>query len=289
MIDFEFEFQYAEEKQPTLQKVGGSIPAGRCVVLCGGSGCGKSTLLRCINGLIPQFYEGELKGFCRLNGQDTAGIRIGEIGELAASVFQDPRSQFFTVNSSNEVAFGLENHGLPQDKIRRRVDEAFRIFHLERLKDRNVYELSCGERQLISILSAWAMDTDIFLLDEPTANLDFAATQQLKEILLALKKQGKTLLLSEHRLYYLADIADEFWGHGRRRDQRKIYCRRGKGVLSGAETNTFSAHARPCGDHRAGERAAAENRADGACRLRCLLYIRQEGRRYPLWCQLFRP
>lgn len=211
MIDFEFEFQYAEEKQPTLQKVGGSIPAGRCVVLCGGSGCGKSTLLRCINGLIPQFYEGELKGFCRLNGQDTAGIRIGEIGELAASVFQDPRSQFFTVNSSNEVAFGLENHGLPQDKIRRRVDEAFRIFHLERLKDRNVYELSSGERQLISILSAWAMDTDIFLLDEPTANLDFAATQQLKEILLALKKQGKTLLLSEHRLYYLADIADELW------------------------------------------------------------------------------
>ena len=115
------------------------------------------------------------------------------------------------MNSSNEVAFGLENHGLPQDKIRRRVDEAFRIFHLERLKDRNVYELSSGERQLISILSAWAMDTDIFLLDEPTANLDFAATQQLKEILLALKKQGKTLLLSEHRLYYLADIADEFW------------------------------------------------------------------------------
>ena len=211
MIDFEFEFQYAEAKLPILRQVGGGIPAGRCVVLCGGSGCGKSTLLRCINGLIPQFYEGELKGFCRLNGQDTAGLRIGEIGELAASVFQDPRSQFFTVNSSNEVAFGLENHGLPQDKIRRRVDEAFRIFHLERLKDRNVYELSSGERQLISILSAWAMDTDIFLLDEPTANLDFAATQQLKAILLALKKQGKTLLLSEHRLYYLADIADEFW------------------------------------------------------------------------------
>ena len=152
------------------------------MVLCGGSGCGKSTLLRCINGLILQFYEGELKGFCRLNGQDTAGLRIGEIGELAASVFQDPRSQFFTVNSSNEVAFGLENHGLPQDKIRQRVEEAFQIFHLERLKDRNVYELSSGERQLISILSAWAMDTDIFLLDEPTANLDFAATQQLKEM-----------------------------------------------------------------------------------------------------------
>lgn len=211
MIDFEFEFQYSQESTPTLRKVSGNIPAGRCVVLCGGSGCGKSTLLRCINGLIPQFYEGVLTGFCRLDGHDTADLSIGEIGELAASVFQDPRSQFFTVNSSNEVAFGLENHGLPQEKIRNRVDEAFRTFHLEHLKNRNVYELSSGERQLISILSAWAMDTDIFLLDEPTANLDFAATQQLKNILLKLKKQGKTLLLSEHRLYYLADIADEYW------------------------------------------------------------------------------
>ena len=211
MIDFDLEFQYAEEKAPALRKTGGSIPAGKCIVLCGGSGCGKSTLLRCLNGLIPQFYEGELKGYCRLGGKDTEGLSIGEIDELAASVFQDPRSQFFTVNSSNEVAFGLENHGLPQAEIRRRVDEAFRVFHLERLKDRNVYQLSSGERQLISILSAWAMDTDIFLLDEPTANLDFAATQQLKEILLALKHQGKTLLLSEHRLYYLADIADEYW------------------------------------------------------------------------------
>lgn len=211
MIDFEFEFQYSQESTPTLRKVSGNIPAGRCVVLCGGSGCGKSTLLRCLNGLIPQFYEGELTGFCRLDGHGTADFSIGEIGELAASVFQDPRSQFFTVNSSNEVAFGLENHGLPQEKIRDRVDEAFRTFHLEHLKNRNVYELSSGERQLISILSAWAMDTDIFLLDEPTANLDFAATQQLKNILLKLKKQGKTLLLSEHRLYYLADIADEYW------------------------------------------------------------------------------
>ena len=235
MIDFEFEFQYAEEKQPALKKIGGSIPAGRCVVLCGGSGCGKSTLLRCINGLIPQFYEGELKGFCRLNGQDTAGMSIGEIGELAASVFQDPRSQFFTVNSSNEVAFGLENHGLPQDKIRQRVDEAFRVFHLERLKCRNVYELSSGERQLISILSAWAMDTDIFLLDEPTANLDFAATQQLKEILLALKRQGKTLLLSEHRLYYLTDIADEYWVMS----DGEV-----KGKYTAAEAKAFSAEQR---------------------------------------------
>ena len=139
MINFEFDFQYAEENRAALRKVCGEIPRGRCVVLCGGSGCGKSTLLRCRNGLVPQFYEGELRGFCRLNGRDTAGMSIGQIGELAASVFQNPRSRFFTVNSSSEVAFGLENHGLPRAEICRRVDEAFRMFHLEHLKDRNVY------------------------------------------------------------------------------------------------------------------------------------------------------
>ena len=210
MIDFEFEFQYAEEKQPILRQVGGGIPAGRCVVLCGGSGCGKSTLLRCINGLIPQFYEGELKGFCRLNGQDTAGMSIGEIGELAARYFRIRGVSFFTETAPMKWPSVLKITVCRKIKSDA-VDEAFRIFHLERLKDRNVYELSSGERQLISILSAWANGHRYFLLDEPTANLDFAATQQLKEILLALKKQGKTLLLSEHRLYYLADIADEFW------------------------------------------------------------------------------
>ena len=291
MIDFEFEFQYAEEKQPTLQKVGGSIPAGRCVVLCGGSGCGKSTLLRCINGLIPQFYEGELKGFCRLNGQDTAGIRIGEIGELAASVFQDPRSQFFTVNSSNEVAFGLENHGLPQDKIRRRVDEAFRIFHLERLKDRNVYELSSGERQLISILSAWAMDIRYFLLDEPTANLDFSSHAAVKRDSACPEKAGQnaaaqrapTLLSCRHCRRIFGVMADG-----------EI-----KGKYTAAEAKAFSVERRQTLSLRTLDLAEitvpekeplpGKTAPTALAELRCLLYIRQEGRRYPLWCQLFRP
>ncbi len=144
MIDFELAFRYADEKSPVLRQIAGNIPKGCCIVLCGNSGCGKTTLLRCINGLILQFYEGERTGFCQLNGQDTAGMSIGEIGELAASVFQDPRSQFFTVNSSNEVAFGLENHGLPQEKIRQSVDETFRIFHLERLKRRESFRRNSG-------------------------------------------------------------------------------------------------------------------------------------------------
>lgn len=211
MIDFEFDFQYENEKIPALKNAKGGIEDGKCIVLCGGSGCGKSTLLRCLNGLIPKFYEGELNGFCRINGKSTEDMPIGEIGETAASVFQDPRSQFFTINSSGEIAFGLENHGVSHNEMHRRVNEAFSVFHLEKLKDRNVYELSSGERQLIAILSAWAMNADILLLDEPTANLDFSAIEQLREILLAMKTQGRTMIFSEHRLYYLTGLADEYW------------------------------------------------------------------------------
>ncbi len=209
-VEFDIKFRYSEEKKPALIAEG-SISKGKCIVLCGGSGCGKTTLLRCINHLVPTFYDGLLKGFCRLNGRDTANMPIGEVGELAASVFQDPRSQFFTVNSCTEIAFGLENFGVSRDEMIKRVDKAFTVFDMEKLRDRNVYELSCGERQLVSILSAWAADTDIMLLDEPTANLDHAAVNRFRETLLKLKAQGKTLILSEHRLYYLSGIADEYW------------------------------------------------------------------------------
>lgn len=208
-VEFDLKFRYSDEKKAALI-ADGSISKGKCIVLCGGSGCGKTTLLRCMNRLVPTFYDGVLKGFCRLNGRDTVDMPIGEAGELAASVFQDPRSQFFTVNSCTEIAFGLENFGVSRDEIIKRVDMAFSVFDMEKLRDRNVYELSCGERQLVSILSAWAADTDIMLLDEPTANLDHAAVNRFREILLKLKSQGKTLILSEHRLYYLSGIADEY-------------------------------------------------------------------------------
>ena len=211
MLDFKFDFRYEGEKAPALKNVAGQIQRGACIVLCGSSGCGKSSLLRCLNHLAPQFYEGELEGFCYIDGRDTAELSIGQVGELAASVFQDPRSQFYTTNSDAEVAFGMENHGVRKEAIIQRVEEAFARFSLERLRDRNVYEMSSGERQLISILSAWAMDTDVLLLDEPTANLDFGATIELQELLQNLKQQGKTLILSEHRLYYLSEIADEYW------------------------------------------------------------------------------
>ena len=210
-IDFNLGFTYKDRRKPSLIDAEGHIEAGKFIVLCGCSGCGKSTLLRCINHLIPEFYEGKITGFCMIGGNDISGLSIGDVGKQVASVFQDPRSQFFTVNSSSEVAFGLENHGLSHDEITYRVNEGFKKFELEYLKDRAVFELSSGERQLIAILSAWALDTNIIVMDEPTANLDQRAIAKLSDMLSELKAEGKTIIVSEHRLYYLADIADEYW------------------------------------------------------------------------------
>ena len=210
-IRFDLNFTYDGSDRPALKNVTGSIKKGRCVVLCGGSGCGKSTLLRCINRLVPDFCEGDYDGCCYINGRDTAELSVGEVGELAASVFQDPRSQFYTTNSSSEAAFALENYGFDHGEIERRVNDVFSEFGLEKLKGRNVFELSSGERQLVAILSAQALQENILLLDEPTANLDAAAVRELADVLAELKRRGKTIVISEHRLYYLRDIADEYW------------------------------------------------------------------------------
>ena len=206
-----FAYENTNETVGQLRNIDLHVEKGELIILSGKSGCGKTTLTRILNGLCPSFYPGKLEGGYSLDGENALKMPIHKLGTMVGSVFQDPRSHFFTVNSSTEVAFGLENHGVTQEKMKRRVEKAFAVFHLEKLKDRNVYELSSGERQLVSILAAWAMDTEILLLDEPTANLDFAAINQLREMLLSLKQQGKTLVISEHRLHYLTDIADEYW------------------------------------------------------------------------------
>ena len=211
IIDFNLDFQYEDAKYRSLVNASGTIGKGKCIVLTGPSGSGKSTLLKTMNRLIPEFNEGTLSGFIHMNGKDLDELSIGETGRMASSVFQDPRSQFFTLSSTTEVAFGLENFGFSHDEIVERVDDAFTSSELGRLKDRNVFELSSGERQLVAILAAKAVDTDILLLDEPTANLDLKAIENLKNLLLSLKNEGKTLIISEHRLYYLSSLADEYW------------------------------------------------------------------------------
>lgn len=211
-------FQYeAALREEVLKNIDLEIGRGECVVITGESGCGKTTLTRCINGLIPGTYEGSLAGELFYEDKPLAEMPQYEVSTHIGTVFQDPRSQFFAVNSTDEVAFGCENLSFTTERINQNVDEAFSRLHMEALRDRSLFKLSSGEKQRLAVASIYAMNTDVIILDEPTANLDGEAIQDLRRLLSSLKAEGKTLIVSEHRLSWLDGIADRYvyMKHGR--------------------------------------------------------------------------
>jgi energy-coupling factor transport system ATP-binding protein len=203
-------FKYDGQNHESLMEINLTVNKGEFIVITGQSGCGKSTLTRCINNLIPHFFEGELSGEVIVAERSVKESDASTAGKEIASVFQDPRSQFFTTNSSSEVAFACENYGVPHDEIIKRVDRAFDSLKMENLKNRSIFALSSGERQKIAFLAATALDPQIYVLDEPSANLDIQTILQLKEILSSLKAAGHTIIVSEHRLFYLNELADRY-------------------------------------------------------------------------------
>ena len=184
------------------------IPAGQVVLLCGLSGCGKTTITRLINGLVPAYYAGMLDGQVLIDGKDSASITLYELSQKVGSVFQNPRSQFFSLDSTSEIAFGCENTGVPREEMYRRIGQVSRDLDMANLLDRNLFTLSGGEKQKIACASAAAMQPAIFVLDEPSSNLDLRSIANLKAVIRKWKEQGKTVVIAEHRLYYLMEIAD---------------------------------------------------------------------------------
>ena len=210
VIEFDnVSFSYGTQTEGSLRNINFKVKEGEFILLTGQSGSGKTTVTRLINGLIPHFFEGSLTGTVKVLGSDIKTITPGEMGKNIASIFQNPRSQFFTTNSTKEVAFALENYGIDRNEMIDRVNCAFHDLEAESLMDRDMFSLSSGEKQKIAIIAAKALNPKIYVFDEPSANLDINSILNLKKMMERLKKQGYTVIVSEHRLFYLKNLVDK--------------------------------------------------------------------------------
>lgn len=196
-------------QEKTLKNINLEIKQGECILLCGESGCGKTTVTKLVNGLIPHFCEGcELEGTVLIQNTEVAKTKLYQIAESVGSVFQNPKSQFFQLDTDSEIAFGMENQGKSQEEMSARFQDTVHDLHLEKLLGRNIFELSGGEKQILAFASVYAMNPSVYVLDEPTANLDFSAIHSLKKLLQILKQNGHTIIIAEHRLSFLYDLLD---------------------------------------------------------------------------------
>lgn len=204
----ELSYSYPDSSEG-IKKIDFDIAEGETVLLTGNSGSGKSTLLKCLNGLAPTITEGELKGILRVYGDDYSKLKMHELNKKIGSVFQNPRSQFFTDNTTAELVFPMENYGFPKEKMERRLKELTSTFGIEDLMDRDIYSLSSGERQMLALASSLTMHQKVLLFDEPSANLDYGNAMKLGRIIGDLKKKGYTIIVADHRFYYLKGILDK--------------------------------------------------------------------------------
>ncbi|MDD5371494.1 MAG: ABC transporter ATP-binding protein [Anaerolineaceae bacterium] len=193
-------FRYRRRTEAAIKDVNFTLEAGQLMLVAGASGCGKTTLMRCINGLIPFTYHGEMQGDIRVFGRSVRGMSLAELSQSVGTLLQDPERQIVGSYVLNEVAFGLENLGFSQVEILARVEEVLAFLEITHLRDRETFSLSGGERQKVALAGVLAMRPRILLLDEPLANLDPASAAEALQLFRRLADEGMSILLVEHRI-----------------------------------------------------------------------------------------
>lgn len=193
-------FKYRTRPELAIENVSFELKQGELLLIAGSSGCGKTTLARCINGLIPRSYRGELTGKALLFGKEIAKLQIPEMAQTVGTLLQDPERQIVASNVFNEIAFGPENLGLPRDEIYARVEQAMKRLNIEYLAERETFNLSGGEKQKVALAGVLTMNPSILLLDEPLASLDPASAHEALQVFRSLADEGKTVILVEHRV-----------------------------------------------------------------------------------------
>ncbi|EOD7456959.1 ABC transporter ATP-binding protein [Enterococcus faecalis] len=209
---FEFNnvsFSYKDVKEQALVDLNFSIKKGSLTLITGSSGSGKSTLLKLMNGLIPRLYDGNLVGEILFENNSLQYLTQESISKNIGYVSQDPRGQFFTTNTTSELVFSMENFGFTKEHMDKRINELAELLDLSNLLDKNIFSLSSGERQKISIGCSLSLNSKLIILDEPSSNLDFKATKKLADLLCDLKNKGFTIVIAEHRFYYLKELIDQ--------------------------------------------------------------------------------
>ncbi len=202
-------FRYRDRQTPAIRELSFSANPGEILLIAGASGCGKTTLIRAINGLIPRSYKGEVSGRILLYGQDPAGWPLSKISQMVGTVLQDPERQILGTKVLHEVAFGLENLGMPRPEIYARVDEALNYLNIAHLRERETFHLSGGEKQKVALAGVLAMRPSILLLDEPLASLDPASALETLDMVRRLADAGMTVLMIEHRVEDVLRIRPE--------------------------------------------------------------------------------
>lgn len=203
-----FRFLHADEA--FLKSIHLKVKPGECVLICGKSGSGKTTFSRLLNGISPDYIEGDLSGHVETCGLVAGEAAIEEYVPVVGSVFQNPKTQHFTENTTYELAFPLENVGEPTDQIAKRIDETAKELDIEYLLDRDIFKLSGGEKQQIAMGSANTLHPKVLVLDEVTSNLDHHAVEQIKAIIKRKKEEGVTIILTEHRLAWTKGLVDRY-------------------------------------------------------------------------------